>query len=171
MSSTDYVQITKDEFDEFVADELPREFEEKEWNWTQEAVYDCELPRGEHTFVLRIWSSVDVRDGYGRKKGGDAIRVQCLVVDEDKGPGSWKPIVHHSQLPDDCGSHIKRTDGWKDRVKRHLIALESIVGGEQYQECIWCDRPMIVRTNKSTGDEFFGCSGFPDCRHTEAING
>jgi|GEM_PF-7035009 len=168
MSSSDYVKISKDEFDEFI-ETLPLRFREKDWNWTQEAVYDCEAKYSGHTYVFRIWSSVDVRDGYGRKSGGDAIRVQCLVKEDHKGPGQWKPVIHHSQLPDDVGSHIKRTEGWRDRVKRHLVAMEAFLGGEQNKLCIWCDRPMVVRERKEDGKQFWGCSGFPDCRHTEGL--
>lgn len=35
-------------------------------------------------------------------------------------------------------------------------------------ECSDCGRPMRLRTRKSDGKQFLGCSGFPDCKHTEA---
>jgi CRISPR/Cas system-associated endoribonuclease Cas2 len=169
MSSTDTVSITRDEFDTFVED-LPRKFEEKEWNWTQEAVYECELPRDDHIIVFRIWSSVDVRDEHSRKKGEDAIRVHCLVKQDHVSPANWKHVLHHSQLPDDCGGHIKRTDGWQDRVCRHLACMESALGAEKYRTCLWCDRPMVIRKRQLDDTKFWGCSGFPDCRHMEEFD-
>lgn len=36
------------------------------------------------------------------------------------------------------------------------------------EECPECGKPMRVRARKSDGKGFLGCSGFPDCRHTEA---
>lgn len=33
-------------------------------------------------------------------------------------------------------------------------------------ECVDCGEPLVIRTN-SEGDEFYGCSGFPECRYTE----
>lgn len=33
-------------------------------------------------------------------------------------------------------------------------------------ECPKCGRRMVTRTNKSTLQDFWGCSGFPDCRGT-----
>ena len=32
--------------------------------------------------------------------------------------------------------------------------------------CPNCGRPMILRTNKTKGNRFWGCSGFPQCRGT-----
>jgi predicted amidophosphoribosyltransferase len=37
--------------------------------------------------------------------------------------------------------------------------------------CPLCDRPMKVRTNRSTGERFWGCSGGPSrCQHTESLS-
>jgi restriction system protein len=35
--------------------------------------------------------------------------------------------------------------------------------------CAECGRPMVVRTNSATGEEFLGCSQFPACKHTEPL--
>jgi ssDNA-binding Zn-finger/Zn-ribbon topoisomerase 1 len=40
--------------------------------------------------------------------------------------------------------------------------LDGLVIGEQ--ACVLCGGPMVQRTNKATGDAFWGCSGFPHCR-------
>ena len=34
-------------------------------------------------------------------------------------------------------------------------------------ECPLCGRKAVKRTNKQTGEFFFGCSGFPECRWSE----
>ena len=38
------------------------------------------------------------------------------------------------------------------------------------KECARCGRRMRIRTNSATGENFWGCSGYPDdCRHTDSI--
>ena len=38
------------------------------------------------------------------------------------------------------------------------------------KECPRCGRRMRIRTNRATGENFWGCSGYPDqCRHTASI--
>ena len=38
-------------------------------------------------------------------------------------------------------------------------------------KCSECGSEMVLRTNKATGNTFYGCVTFPDCRHTEIDNG
>tara|TARA_Y100000294_G_scaffold147600_1_gene143604 strand:+ start:116 stop:754 length:639 start_codon:yes stop_codon:yes gene_type:complete len=38
-------------------------------------------------------------------------------------------------------------------------------------ECPKCGADMQVRTNRSNGDRFWGCSEFPDCRGTQPLAG
>jgi ssDNA-binding Zn-finger/Zn-ribbon topoisomerase 1 len=35
--------------------------------------------------------------------------------------------------------------------------------------CIDCGEPMVIRENKETGDQFWGCSAYPVCKHSENI--
>lgn len=37
--------------------------------------------------------------------------------------------------------------------------------------CPECGRPLVIRTNRTTGGEFYGCSGYTtgDCAHTQPI--
>jgi DNA topoisomerase-1 len=35
--------------------------------------------------------------------------------------------------------------------------------------CPKCGRRLTIKRNSETGEEFLGCTGFPDCRHTEPL--
>ncbi len=37
--------------------------------------------------------------------------------------------------------------------------------------CPRCEEPMVERTNRRTGESFFGCSEYPDCEGTRDENG
>ena len=55
-------------------------------------------------------------------------------------------------------------DGEKktDRIVREVVAGDT-------KSCPECERPMVVRWNKY--GRFLGCSGYPECRHTEQLDG
>lgn len=36
-------------------------------------------------------------------------------------------------------------------------------------ECPDCDGRLILRTNKRNGEQFWGCTNFPRCKHTQPI--
>lgn len=36
-------------------------------------------------------------------------------------------------------------------------------------ECPECGEDMVKRRNRSTGEEFYGCSMYPQCNGTESI--
>lgn len=35
--------------------------------------------------------------------------------------------------------------------------------------CPICEKPMVVRTNKASGQDFLGCSQYPDCTGTAPL--
>ena len=35
--------------------------------------------------------------------------------------------------------------------------------------CAACDFGMVVRTNSSSGENFLGCTRYPECKHTEPL--
>lgn len=37
------------------------------------------------------------------------------------------------------------------------------------KECIDCGEPMEIRENRD-GEEFWGCTQFPECKHTESLD-
>ncbi len=52
--------------------------------------------------------------------------------------------------------------------KKERMPRESV---EEYSDesCSECERPMIVRSSKSNGTRFLGCSGFPECKTAKPI--
>jgi DNA topoisomerase-1 len=51
--------------------------------------------------------------------------------------------------------------------KSDTIVREVVTGGEK-RDCPNCGKPMIVRWNRF--GRFLGCSGYPECRHTEQLD-
>lgn len=45
------------------------------------------------------------------------------------------------------------------------------VAAGEGEKCPRCGSPMTLRQNRKTGDSFLGCTAFPRCRETRAING
>jgi len=37
------------------------------------------------------------------------------------------------------------------------------------RSCPRCKSPLLIRTNRASGNQFFGCSAWPECAHTEPI--
>jgi ssDNA-binding Zn-finger/Zn-ribbon topoisomerase 1 len=35
--------------------------------------------------------------------------------------------------------------------------------------CPRCRQPLVIRTNRANGSEFFGCGSWPECSYTEPI--
>lgn len=35
--------------------------------------------------------------------------------------------------------------------------------------CPVCARPLVERTNRLNGTTFLGCTGYPECQHTQGI--
>lgn len=77
------------------------------------------------------------------------------------------PIQHH---------HIDSLN----KHRRNLIEYISGLVGEREQEsevkpenvkCPECNGEMMSRKNKTTGQRFWGCKNYPDCRGTRDSNG
>lgn len=45
-----------------------------------------------------------------------------------------------------------------------MLTKEHIV-----KPCKRCGKPMQVKTNRETGEDFLGCSAWPGCLHTEPL--
>lgn len=49
-------------------------------------------------------------------------------------------------------------------------AYASGLAESDYPACPICGNRMVIRTNSKTGDPFFGCSDFPNCRGTRNVH-
>ena len=43
------------------------------------------------------------------------------------------------------------------------------MASEVTKVCPQCGQTQTVRRNQETGEEFFGCSAWPECQHTEPL--
>lgn len=48
------------------------------------------------------------------------------------------------------------------------VEPEEPPAAQENKACPECDRPMVLRRGRR-GEQFWGCSGFPECRHTEPL--
>ena len=35
--------------------------------------------------------------------------------------------------------------------------------------CPDCGEPLVLRENRATGEQFYGCSAYPECRYTKKL--
>lgn len=147
-----YKKINKEEFEECLAS-TPLDFQEVNYNWTGELVYEAYSKQ--ETFTVRIFSSLSKSTGKAREKGSDAIRVQVIHTESDR------PVMAQ-----------KRVNRIQTYCKNLRKRIRNIVGNKEHLNyCPRCDSLLVLRENKSDGSKFYGCLGYPDCRHTEPYNG
>lgn len=147
-----YVQPTKEEFEECLLSAM----DDISWQIDHEApaneyVYDTHsfMPE-QNGIVLRVFSTIDLRTDKARSKGADAIR---LVV--------WN---RHIDAP--MGGR-KKTLRIETYCKNLTNKIRDIF--EEYDrydfECPECGGWLVLRDGQY--GEFYGCSNYPDCAHTE----
>lgn len=144
-----YINITRSEFESALSD--MGDFERVEYDWTQEHVYEM---RVRNVFIVRVYSSVDKRSDDTRSCGKDAIRV-CLLYDK---PGEDSGVEPLAKQP-----HTKRMPNWVSNLTPKVESLLANVPGNIHG-CDNCGSMMVIRTNGSTGEDFYSCLG---CRNTE----
>lgn len=83
--------------------------------------------------------------------------------------GFSEPILKDKEV-EDVASAISE---WASSVgdeqkKRHVANLhtrhEAVSADETATLCPNCGQQMVLRTNRKTGEKFYGCSGYPKCR-------
>jgi len=150
MSKRTYTKFNKQDFENCL-DKTDENFREVEHGWTEELVYESRSDDGR--FIMRVYSSLDKRTGRARDKGTDAIRL--VVLDDE----TERPVLKE-----------KRTNRIQTWCKNLRSKIENI--GNRRDElvfCSRCDSVMVIRKNKSSGNEFYGCSSYPDCKNTEPL--
>jgi len=68
------------------------------------------------------------------------------------------------------GEHFKKEGGFREELTR--TRLEAKSKADNGPKCPDCEKPMLrrkARAGKNTGKEFWGCTGFPDCRGVREI--
>jgi len=145
------VSIDKEEFEQALANTgLP--FQEVDYRWASECIYEAHSKNG--TFALRVYSTIEQLDSESRGTGEDSIKVQ--VVHADTG----KPVISTSRT--------YRTPGWAGRLQEKIKELKS--RKSEIIKCDECGSLMVIRENNSTGDKFYGCSQYPECKNTKPYN-
>ena len=56
------------------------------------------------------------------------------------------------------------------REKLHTIRSETRTRIENAPACPECNKPMRKQRRKADGSEFWGCTGYPECRKTQAVS-
>lgn len=142
----------------------PVSFEERQPDWTKEYIYDCIFQDNNQyndRYVLRVYSSIDQRSDKSRESGTDAIRTVLLYADADRDEDEYEPVFSEKRT--------HRTPGWDRRMAEKLKSLLDRLA--DIKRCEWCNRTMVVRKNGSTGEKFWGCTGYsrdsPDCTWTD----
>jgi hypothetical protein len=145
-----FTRINKHEFNEFMEDNEFVCINDEQAR--QELIYAFMWHDG--TYMIKIFSSIVPRDGEGRSKGKDAIRlVLFLLID-----GEYKPVWK--------AARVHRTQGWRDNLQNRIN--EALNRGRYKREykCKICSAPMLGRYGK--WGFFWGCSmyGATECPYT-----
>lgn len=144
----EYVNITKEEMEEVLS---PQGFKQVSLPSTIELVYGKRVDVDGLMLTLRIYSSINP-DGNARDVGEDAIRCMVMWRKED---GDVKKIG--------TTKRVNRVGGWRKNLQSRIDKLEDLVG----PICTTCKSPMVER--KGTNNSFWGCSNWPNCKHTQNI--
>lgn len=143
--------FTKERFEEVLA-ETEYSWEIKDYDWTNEWVY--EVGSGKGKFVMRVYSSVDKRSNESREKDSDAIRLVVLHEETNK------PVLSEKRT--------NRIKTWPKNLKQKISNIE-----ERRNDLEWCGEcssVMLIRENSQSGEEFYGCSSYPECTNTKPMS-
>lgn len=142
-----YYSITRDEIDEHLSG---LGFVPLKLHGVVELVYGRIIRIAGHHLSLRCYTAINP-NGESREKGTDAIRLQLFMRVED----GIVPVGR----PQKC----LRVESWRENVRK---AIERAADPNNFRICPACGSPQVVRQNRSSGDEFWGCSlfKFTGCR-------
>lgn len=150
MSNKDFYRYTREEFEEAL-EETDYEWTRQNFDFAGEYAYEHESEDG--NFLMRIWSSINVSNDKARKKGEDAIRLAVLWTE------TMEPVLTEKRT--------NRIGNWKQNLKDKIENIQE--RQEELQICSECSSVMVIRESDS-GDKFYGCTGFPNCKNSESIN-
>lgn len=113
--------------------------------------------QGEHCYKIRVNERVSIlirssieKDGYAADTGENSIRL-WLVNSTDNKP-----------LAKSVDAYTQRVIGWEARLKEKIREVYNT--GVSMVNCPKCSGVMIER--KGAYGKFYGCSNYPNCKHT-----
>ena len=59
--------------------------------------------------------------------------------------------------------------GYADDERKPQAKHYRTVNGKRTRVCDECGSDMVVRTNRSTGEPFLGCTRYPECAYTTPL--
>ncbi|MHB8954452.1 MAG: hypothetical protein ACYC4U_15890 [Pirellulaceae bacterium] len=136
-----FYPITREEIDQFLAS---LGFVPLKLNGVTELVYGRIVKVGGHRLSLRCYTAVNP-GGESREKGTDAIRFRLFMK------------IENGIVPVGRPQKCLRVESWRVNLRK---AIERVVDPHNFRLCPACGSPQVLRQNKSTGDEFWGCSLF-----------
>lgn len=136
-----YVTITREEMEAVL---FPFGFKQVITNG-HELVYDRVTGCDGIASTLRVFSSVDMHNDHGRKKGQDRIRIVLIRVYRD-----WAP---NSSVPKRL-AQMNRVMGWKSRLQEKLLDLIRENKLHNTETCAECGH----EANGYTDDGTLACS-------------
>lgn len=151
MTGQNTVNIEKPEF-ELALSKTGLEFDEVDYHWADECIYEATSSGG--MFAIRVYSTICQRTRESRNTGEDSIKVN--VVHNDSG----QPLF--------TATRTYRTPGWDERLVEKIEEL--LEKKSDITKCDKCDSIMVIRENEDTGNEFYGCTSYPDCKNTKPVS-
>ncbi len=140
-----FYAISRDEIHEFLTN---LGFQSLTLKGVVELVYGKIVRVGNHRLSLRIYSAVNP-NGESREKGTDAIRVQVFHKVKNEEKQDITPVGRSQKC--------LRVQSWRQNLGK---AIERHADSDNFRLCPACGHPMVVRENRATGEEFWGCSMF-----------
>jgi hypothetical protein len=96
--------------------------------------------------------------------GLDASRRSTITAALDAALAPADPAIGRS-----AGAKIAPQRTGSSQASSEGSPVPSPTGAVSAPACSRCGEPMVVRRRRSDGNEFYGCSAFPRCRHTHPL--
>jgi len=150
MSKKKFYRYTREEFEEALA-QTNYKWNRVDYDFAGEYAYEHESKDG--NFLMRIWSSIDKSTDQARDKDKDAIRLAVLWTE------TMEPVLSEKRT--------NRIGTWKKNLLKKINNIQE--RQKELQICSECSSVMVIRESDS-GNQFYGCSGYPECKNTESVN-
>lgn len=145
--STTYTNVTQADIEEF----LGPQYKQIRLDRVRELVYARRVDRDGMQLSLRVFTGIEP-DGISRDVGTDAIR--CVLI--------WRNPKNGETATVATSKRVHRVAGWRRNLQARLDTLEP-----DGPRCEKCGAPMVLRTSKR--GPFYGCAGYPNCKHTAQV--